>query len=83
MFLNSPSGGVVGSSNIQTSVGNQEILSRILMNFEFTNDQACHVIIEDRDPIYIRAGQGIALGEVSSFKIQESGITFNWIGEFL
>ena len=48
------------------------------------NDQDCHVSINDSSWIFIRGGQGFntepADDNLHSFKIQEAGITFNWIG---
>jgi len=77
----------IGSANLQTSTAGAEIIPATefgtLKDFEFLNDQACHISINGRSYIYIRALQGVRLDSVSSFKIQEDAITFNWIGEAL
>jgi hypothetical protein len=72
----------VGSANLQTSVAGQEILPEgmRLFDFKLTNDQICHVSINGGDYIYLRANQGISTTLTYSVKIQEAGITFNWIG---
>lgn len=52
--------------------------------FSFLNDQECHVSINSGDPIYLRAGQGFQMdahdSPITSFKISESGITYNFLG---
>lgn len=52
--------------------------------FSFTNDQECHVSINGGDPIYLRAGQSFQMdaddSPITSFKISESGITYNFLG---
>lgn len=78
--------GIIGSAALQTSVAGQEIVPagyRGLINFQLMNDQICTVSINGESPIYLRAGQGIKTKPedvlVKSVKIQENGITFNWI----
>jgi hypothetical protein len=50
------------------------------------NDQECHVTINGTDTIYLRAGQGFNTDRpnkaISSFVIQEQGVSFNWIGSW-
>lgn len=71
---------VLGSDEILTSVANAEILNRPVRNFELVNDQPCTISINGSDPIHLRALQGVAFDIAYSVKIQENGITFNWIG---
>ncbi len=44
----------------------------------------CHVSINGGAPIYLRAGQGFQMdahdSPITSFKISESGITYNFLG---
>jgi hypothetical protein len=96
MSFGSYMNGYVGSSNLQTSVANQEIISLppvtwyyktyLFYKFEFFNDQDCHIIINNTTPIFVRALQGFSSctpdNGISSFKIVEDGITFNWVGEY-
>lgn len=73
---------VVGSSELETSVANQEIVpnGKKLYNFELFNDQSCTMSINNGAPIFIRANQGIKVAVLNSCKINESSITYNWIG---
>lgn len=73
---------LAGSANLQTSTAETEILDKMYYDFEFVNDQPCHVSVNSSAYIYLRAGQGLELDTIFSLKIQESGITFNWIGEY-
>jgi hypothetical protein len=75
-----------GSSSLQTSVANAEIIpvGVSFYFFQFSNDQDCTIKINDSNPIFIRANQGLVSTfhdrMVYSFKIVESGIKYNWIG---
>lgn len=89
-----PHGGkVIGSSAVETSVAGVEILPDAtitegwsrgykLREFSLNNIQACTVSINDGDAIYLTAGQGINLNSitVTSVKIMENSITYNWMG---
>ncbi len=76
----------IGSSVLQTSTANEEIIpdKTILYKFSFMNDQDCTVKINKGSPIFLRSGQGFSMNEIdafiSSFVIVEPNITFNWIG---
>jgi hypothetical protein len=72
----------IGSNAIHTSVAKAEIVpsGTTISDFQLLNDQACTVRINNGPVIYLRALQGLSLGFVSSLKIQEGGITYNWIG---
>lgn len=85
--------GFLGSESLQTSVANQEILppspsnwtyDRRFKSISLFNDQACRIIINNEKPIYLREGQGFnadwSSTPITSIKIVEDGITFNWIG---
>lgn len=74
---------MVGSTSLQTSVAEQEILSSPVVSFSLMNDQDCNISINGSDYIFIRANYGINISYedfiVNSVKIQQNGITFNWI----
>ena len=83
IYLDSYYGGFFeGSSDLQTSVANTEILTSAVRytDFQFLNDLACHVLINNGNPIYLRANQGFTASVINSLKVVESGISFNWIG---
>jgi hypothetical protein len=82
MITNYKGTSILGSSALQTSVANQEIIpaNKSLVNFELVNDQICTISINGGTAIYIRANQGILIDVIKSCKIVEAGITFNWIG---
>ena len=76
-----------------TSTANQELLPNKpaswshgykLIRFSFDNDQDCSVVVNGQVTIFLKAGQGFEIGEgdipITSFKIVQAGITFNWIG---
>lgn len=80
-----------GSSSIQTSVANQELVptkpedhtvSYHFKKLSFDNTQECNVLVNEKN-IYLKAGQGFESGYddplIYSFKIVQSGIEFNWI----
>jgi len=73
---------VFGSTSLQTSVAEQEICSpqTSYIDFCILNDQDCHMSFNGGDYIFVRASQGVQLNVVNSCKIQESGITYNFIG---
>lgn len=72
---------IKGSPSLQTSVANQEIVPTgvTLYNFNLMNDQICNISINGSDYIYVRANQGIIIDKITSCKIQQNGVTFNWI----
>lgn len=71
-----------GSSTLETSVANEEILNAntTYANLTFIVDTACTIKINGGDAIYIRASQTILIPVCSSLKIVESGIKFSWLG---
>jgi hypothetical protein len=87
--------GYIGSSSLQTSTANQEVIPSppagwtfgyFCYKFSFMNDQDCHVKINGGDQIFLRAGQGWQMDQndkpISSFIIVDSTITFNWFGAY-
>lgn len=85
----------LGSSGIETSTANQEIVPVAPQNwtmgyrfykFSFNNQDDCQVIINNGDPIWLNAGQGFNSSEIdpliTSFIIVTSGIKYNWIGAY-
>ena len=71
---------VCSSADLQTSTADAEILDSRYVNFQLYNDGDCHIKINNGAYIFIRALQGISVDYANSFKIEESGKTFNWIG---
>lgn len=71
---------IVGSPTLQTSVAGQEIIESPVFNFDILNDQDCHMSFNGGAYIFVRANQGFQIDVVSSCIIQETGITFNYIG---
>lgn len=71
-----------GSTSIQSSISEEEIIpnNNRYFNFSLQNDQDCNISLNGGDYIYIRAGQGLFADVVFSCKIQQLGITFNWVG---
>lgn len=88
--------GYLGSTGLLTSIANAQILPTPPSNwtrkyyfykFAFMNDQECRIILNDSNQqIYLRAGQGFEMNEIDnpiwSFKIVESGVTYNWMGAY-
>ena len=87
--------GYLGSSAIETSVANAEVLPSApagwstgysLYRFSFINESACTVKINGGDPVYIRAWQGFNIDEkdtpITSFVICENDILYNYVGAF-
>jgi hypothetical protein len=82
MITNRYDGVVLGSSALQTSVANAEIIptGKTIINFKLMNDQVCTISINGATAVYVRANQGMEIPVVTSCKIVENNITFNWIG---
>jgi hypothetical protein len=91
--------GYIGSSDLQTtSTTNTECIPSPPSNlnwtqgyniykFSFMNyDTNCHIIINNGNPIFLKANLGFEMDEddkpITSFKIVESGITYSFIGCF-
>lgn len=87
--------GYIGSSSIQTSVANQEIIPNSpstwstkysLYKFSLDNYSDCTVTINGGNNIFIPANKGFNIDEtdapIYSFKIVESGILFNFIAAY-
>ena len=87
--------GYLGTSSIQTSKTNQELIPNApenwtigykLVKFSFSNEQDCTVIINKGVTLFLKAGQGFEVGHddapITSFVIKEASITFNWIGMY-
>lgn len=83
MIVNEYSTIILGSSDLETSVAEEEIVpsSKRLVNFQLINDQNCHISLNGGGYIFVRANQGINIPVVYSCKIQEDNITYNWIGQ--
>lgn len=86
--------GYIGSESLQTSVANEEIVPLTppdwtskrytLYKFSFINGSDCTIQINNEKPIFLKANQGISTDagdkSIKSFRILESGISFNWVG---
>lgn len=84
---------IIGSANLQISVANAEIVPNSpetwinvvysFKEFDFLNDQDCHIIVDGADAIFLRANQGFKysseINRIKSFKIVEAGIGYNWL----
>ena len=87
--------GFKGTSKIETSTANQELIPEKpygwtigykFKSFSFFNDQECHIIVNNGEPLFLRAGMGFNSTtdnqSITSFVIVEEGISYNWIGAF-
>lgn len=77
-----------GSSEVQTSVANEEIIpkDKRIYKFSIAVTENCTASINGSDPIFIAGGSGFSTNQVdaiiSSFKILEDGKEFYWIGGY-
>lgn len=84
----SNSSGFAGSSDVQTSTANVQILPEktVFRRLNFNNTQACHVKINGSDPIVVPANLGLKFDyndpPIKTFEIVESGISFTWNGTY-
>lgn len=87
--------GYLGSPSMQPSSANQELVPAPpanwtygykLKKFSFNNEQNCTVRINGAVTIFLKAGQGFEVSHddfpITSFKIVEANVTFNWIGSY-
>lgn len=87
--------GYLGSDVLETSVANAEIIpdppsdwtyGYKLYKMDFMNQTACTIRINDKVDLYLLAKQGFKMNiqdePITSFKIIESGIQYNWIGAY-
>jgi hypothetical protein len=88
--------GYIGTDTLKTSVAQQELIPSppanwntkySLYKFTFMNDQDCSVLINGNlSAIFLRAGQGFDTDDsdapIYSFKIVETGITYNFVGAY-
>jgi len=95
-FFNPKGSGIIGSDGIKTSVAGAEIIPDAIATkgwtegyeirqFSLLNNQACTISINGMSAVYLSAGQGLNIDDsllVSSVKIIEGGITYNWIGVY-
>ena len=82
----------LGSEELQVSTANQEVIPNppadwtigyFLKVFSFVNFADCTVLVNNESKLFLKAGQGFNASEklpISSFKVIESGIEYNWIG---
>ena len=89
--------GYLGSSSLETSVANAEIIPTPpsslkwtigykLYKFSFINTQACTVKINNDNIIYLQANQGLNIDqndkEITNFCICEDNVNYTWVGAF-
>lgn len=90
--------GYIGSPNLETtSSANFEIIPNPPTSFHYkkynlyklsflNHNLDCRVIINGGNPIFLAAGQGFEMNEIDtpiySFKIVETGISYNWLGAY-
>lgn len=85
----------LGSEAVQTSIANKEILPKPpknwtmgyhLYKFSIMNYSDCTLVINNKAKLFLRANQGFNSdsqdASISSVKIVESGVEFNWIGAY-
>mgnify|MGYP007112383697 CR=1 FL=1 len=93
MGLRSLGIGYIGTSKIETSTGNQEIVANLkpeswtsfrLYSFTFKNYSPCTVIINGGNPIFLDTGEGFITSyidaPITSFIIVEAGIQYKFVG---
>lgn len=84
----------MGSKSIEVSAANREIVPDAPENwtmpikfrkFSLMNYSDCTLIVNNEE-IFLKANQGFATSyddvRISSVKIKESGIEYNWIGAY-
>lgn len=75
-----------GSDSIEVSAADAEIIPDKINMYKFSlyNEDDCTVSINGSKPIFLRGGAGFSTEQndamISSFKILEDGINFNWVG---
>lgn len=88
--------GYLGTSEILTSVANEDITPNTPDNwtfdkykfykFSFINKESCRVKINNGNPIYLEANQGFesARGDqaIEKFVIVDASIPYSWIGTY-
>lgn len=85
---------IIGSNKLETSVANREIIPDApknwtmpirLRKFSLMNYRDCVLVINGEE-IFLKANQGFTTGYddvmISSVKIKETGIEYNWIGAY-
>lgn len=85
---------IIGSESIETSESNHEIVPDApenwtvpmrLRKFSLMNYGDCTLIVNGEE-IFLKANQGFATSyddvRISSAKIKETGIEYNWIGAY-
>lgn len=74
----------IGSSQMETSVANEEIVTETCYKFSIMVENDCTASINKSEPIFIKAGVGFSNNQVDaaiySFKILEDGIQYFWVG---
>lgn len=84
--------GYLGSSKIETSIANQEVITYPpldwtmnyhILTLSFLNFQDCNIIINNDANIFLQAYQGIYFEltdpTINSLKIVQAGINYLWI----
>lgn len=87
--------GYLGSKQIETSIAGKEILPDApegwtngysLIRFQIRNDQSCTFLINDTTKVFSRSGEGFIMGqkdpEITSVRILEDEVTYNWAGVY-
>ena len=85
---------IIGSKTLESSQANAEIIPDapdnwnrpiILNKFAIINYDDCTLIVNGEE-IFLKSGQGFTTDfedvKISSVKIKESGIAYNWIGSY-
>lgn len=94
-YMTSRGNGYLGSNKLETSVANQEIIPSPpeswsygykIRELSFMNLTSCTVVINGEVELFLLADQGFAITRnnlpITSFKIKEANVEYNWIGSF-
>ena len=87
--------GYVGTDDIKTSTANQDIIKTErerngnidqLYKFSFLNHSPCHVVLNNKKPIFLDEKQGFDMTHVDapvvSFVSVEEGVEYQFIGAY-
>lgn len=74
----------IGSSEVETSVSNEEILPSPCYKLSLIPESDCTASINGSEPIFLKGGVGFSTNQIdakiNSFKILEDGVQYFWIG---
>lgn len=84
IFLSRLGSDFIGSSEVKSSVANEEILPQACYKLSIIPESDCSASINYSEPIFLKGGIGFSTNQIdakiNSFKILEDGIPYFWIG---